>query len=239
MTGRPAPTFAAVAEAVAARGLAAYGGFALAPEERRDGLAEVATIVLVGLAGRRGWTTFAAAAEAGDGAADPLDRWSRRVIDALAGTLGARALYPFGGPPHWPFQRWARRAEPLSVSPLGLLIHPQEGLWRGYRGALAFAAALALPSQPDNASPCESCPARPCLSACPVAAFTAAGYDVAACAAHLGSVAGRPCMEQGCLARRACPVGADRGHAPDQAAFHMRAFLASRRQPQACDAAKD
>jgi hypothetical protein len=61
-----------------------------------------------------------------------------------------------------------------------------------------------------------------------VGAFSADGYDVAACAAHLKSAAGADCMTGGCLARRACPVGAEHRHAPDQAAFTMRAFLQAR-----------
>jgi len=221
--------WAPIVRAVERSGLAAHGAFALADDEREGTLAEVATIALVGLGGRRGWAAFSASLEAEDGGADPLDRWSRRVVDALAAELGARALYPFDGPPHWPFQRWARRAEPMHVSPLGLLIQPREGLWRGYRGALAFAERLAVSPPRAAASPCETCPARPCLSACPVGAFTAAGYDVAACASHLSRPAGRACMEGGCLARRACPVGAEHAHQPAQAAFHMRAFLAARR----------
>jgi hypothetical protein len=221
-------TLAAVVAASERVGLAAHGAFALDDDERKGELADVATIALLGLAGRRGWTTFSGSPEAQDGAADPLDRWSRRVVDALAAGLGARALYPFGGPPHWPFQRWARRAEPMHVSPLGLLIHPVDGLWRGYRGALAFAERLAAPPTRVTVSPCETCVARPCLSACPVGAFTGDGYDVAACAAHLSHPAGRTCMEGGCLARRACPVGAERAHELAEAAFHMRAFLAAR-----------
>jgi hypothetical protein len=220
--------FARVAAAIETSGLAAHGAFALDNGERNGELADVATIALVGLAGRRGWAAFTASPEAEDGGADPLDRWSRRVVGGLAAGLGARALYPFDGPPHWPFQRWARRAAPMHVSPLGLLIHPDDGLWRGYRGALAFAERLAFPPPPATTSPCESCAARPCLSACPVGAFTGAGYDVAACAAHLRRPAGRPCMEGGCLARRACPVGAERAHERAQTAFHMRAFLAAR-----------
>jgi hypothetical protein len=117
----------------------------------------------------------------------------------------------------------------MHVSPLGLLIHPVDGLWRGYRGALAFAESLAVPPIRAAVSPCETCLARPCLSACPVGAFTGASYDVAACAAHLGRAAGRACMEGGCLARRACPVGAERAQEPREAAFHMQAFLAARR----------
>ena len=221
--------WAPIVKTIERRGLAAHGAFALQDDERQGELADVATIALVGLAGRRGWAAFSGSPEAEDRGADPLDRWSRRVVGALATELGARALYPFDGPPHWPFQRWAMRAEPMHVSPLGLLIHPTEGLWRGYRGALAFAERLAVPPVRAAASPCETRLARPCLAACPVGAFTGAGYDVAGCAMHLSDPAGRGCMERGCLARRACPVGAERAHEPTEAAFHMQAFLAARR----------
>ncbi|THD47816.1 MAG: hypothetical protein E7774_03950 [Bradyrhizobium sp.] len=205
------------------------GGFALDAEESRGDLAGVATIALIGLGGENGWVAFANSPEATDGEADPLDRWSLRVVGALAEDLGARPLYPFGGPPHWPFQRWALRAEDLFISPLGLLIHPVYGLWRGYRGALAFAEPIAVPPRPITQSPCERCATRPCLSACPVDAFSAQGYDVAACVTHLRSEAGRPCMERGCLARRACPVGAEHAHGSAQAAFHIAAFLNGQR----------
>lgn len=221
-------TLETIAAAAERAGLAAHGAFALDVEERRGALAGVETIALVGLAGARGWTAFAASPEASDGVADPLDRWSRRVVGALADALGALALYPFGGPPHWPFQRWAKRAEPMHASPLGLLVHPVVGLWRGYRGALAFAEPIVLPSREASQSPCETCTTRACLRACPVGAFAVEGYDVAACAAHLRREAGRACMARGCLARHACPVGADHTHTPAQAAFHMQAFLKAR-----------
>ena len=47
------------------------------------------------------------------------------MIEALARELGGKALFPFGGPPFLPFQRWAQRAEPVHSSPIGLLIHPR------------------------------------------------------------------------------------------------------------------
>ncbi len=218
---------APIAAAIEDRGLAVRGAFALEDADREAGLDGLSAIVLVGAAGARGWDAFAAAPEARDGLADPLDRWSRRVIDALAAELGAMPLYPFGGPPHWPFQRWAMRAESVFASPLGLLIHPVYGLWHSYRGALAFTQPIAS-SPPPSDSPCEACAARPCLTACPVGAFAADGYAVETCAAHLRRPAGRPCMDAGCLARRACPVGAEFAHGPAQAGFHMRAFLAAR-----------
>ena len=217
-----------IVAAIEHRGLAIRGAFALDDADRAAGLDGVAALVLVGAAGARGWDAFAASPEARDGHADPLDRWSRRVVDALAADLGTRALYPFGGPPYWPFQRWAMRAEPVHASPLGLLIHPDYGLWHSYRGALGFAAPIAIEPFERRASPCETCAARPCLSACPVGAFTGQGYDVAACAAHLRAEAGRACMDGGCLARRACPVGVQHRHGGEQARFHMRAFLSAR-----------
>ena len=159
------------------------------------------------------------------GFADPLDRWSRRLIESLARELGGRALFPFGGPPFLPFQRWAQRAEPVHSSPIGLLIHPYYGLWHAYRGAIGFPEELAVPEPAPVPSPCESCTGRWCLKSCPVGAFSSTGYDVAACAGHLRSAAGGDCMDFGCRARRACPVGADHAYGPEQASFLMRAFL--------------
>ncbi|HKX06630.1 MAG TPA: ferredoxin [Stellaceae bacterium] len=183
---------------------------------------------MLGFVGRAQWPAFAASPEASDGRAHPLDRWSRRVIRALAAELGAVALFPFGGPPWLPFQRWAMKAEPVHRSALGMLIHADWGLWHSYRGALAFAERIDLPARANRPSPCDSCAAKPCLAACPVGAFTLERYDVDRCATHLRSVAGRDCIELGCRAREACPVGADHRYGREQASFHMRGFLASR-----------
>jgi hypothetical protein len=206
-------------------GLVARGALRLADDERQTGLEGLTTIVVLGAVGERGWSAFADAPERWDGRPHPLDRWSRRIIDELARICGARALYPFEGPPFWPFQRWAMRAEAVHISPLGLLIHPEYGLWHSYRGALGFAEPFAIPAIERRASPCETCLERPCLTACPVGAFASSGYDVAACAAHLSGKDGRACMDGGCLARRACPIGADRAQGQTQARFHMQAFL--------------
>ncbi len=143
------------------------GGFHVVPE---DGI-DAATILMLGWTGGVQWPVFAASAEYADGRPHPLDRWSRRVVGGLAARFGAVALYPFGGPPWLPFQRWAQRAEPVFPSPIGLLVHPRWGLWHAWRGALAFCDRLALPPPATPANPCLSCPA-PCRAggraACPV-----------------------------------------------------------------------
>jgi hypothetical protein len=206
-------------------GLVPRGAIRLDDGEREGALADIRTIVLAGMAGREGWSAFATSPEARDGFDNPLDRWSRRLIETLARELGAKAFFPFGGPPYWPFQQWARRAEPVHPSPIGILIHPRYGLWHSYRGALGLRDALDIPEPAAVPSPCESCSGRWCLSACPVGAFSAAGYDVAACAGHVKSMAGADCMASGCRARRACPVGSEHAYGAEQANFFMRAFL--------------
>ena len=137
-------------------GLAVRGGF-----HPRDGdgvptcndRRPAATVVLVGNVGTALWPAFAASPEFGDGMAHPLDRWTRRVTSLLAGHVGATGVYPFDGPPHFPFQRWAQRADDVHPSPLGLLVHPEHGLWHAYRAALLFAERIELPERSERAEP--------------------------------------------------------------------------------------
>jgi hypothetical protein len=228
----PSPSLDDLRLAIAAHGLDLRGGF---HPTAHDGVPDLpggrpsATLLLVGNLGAAMWPAFSAAPEFADGAPHPLDRWTRRILDAVAREFGAAALYPFGGPPYLPFQRWAGAAEGLRPSPLGVLIHPDYGLWHAYRGALSFADRLDLPARNQRPRPCDSCQEQPCLSACPVEAFKPSGYDVAGCRDHLAGATGGACREAGCLARIACPVGRAQAYPPAQMAFHMAAFMAAHR----------
>ncbi len=221
-------SFERLATEAAALGLACRGGFHPTAQDQVPPLAGVAagTLVLFGSVGSLQWPFFAAAPEFGDGQADPLDRWSRRLLDELARRHDGKPLYPFEGPPWLPFQRWAQRAEPVHPSPLGILIHPRYGLWHAYRGALVLRARLALPPPARHPHPCESCADQPCLRGCPVDALRAGQTDAAACRDPLRAPRGAPCRLQGCAARRRCPLGAAYAPVAAQAAFHMQAFLA-------------
>jgi len=172
------------------------------------------------------WDIFQNSAEYQDGKADPIDRWSLRVITQLAEQLHATPEFPFGGPPYAPFLDWALQSGRAWQSPVGMLVHDQLGLMVSFRGALRFTDAIDAPLS-DAERPCDSCLDRPCLTACPVGALTADGYDTATCAAHLRVKEGAVCMN-GCLVRRACPysVGARRQDAQNQ--LHMKAFLGER-----------
>lgn len=155
-----------------------------------------------------------------DGRPDPIDRWSRRVIGQLACDIGAKALFPFGGPPYHPFYQWALRTGRVWDSPVRLLVQASQGLMVSFRGALAIKDVVAVP--PPATRPCEACD-KPCLAVCPAGALGAGGYDVPACHAYLAA-GERDCMKSGCLVRRACPLSATYARMPEQSAYHMRQF---------------
>jgi len=210
-------------------GLIVRGAFHPKPMDEVPRLADgssVKTLMIVGNAGPAMWHVFKA--DGGhDGEPDSMNCWTRSVMTKVAGTLGAGVWFPFQGPPYFPFQRWAQRAELVWSSPIGILVHREFGLWHAYRAALGFAQMLELPAPPADESPCLSCREQPCLSTCPVSAFGPEGYAVASCRTHIAGASGEDCLNEGCRARRSCPIGCDFTYEPEQANFHMSAFLAA------------
>ena len=212
-------TYDDIRRRAAGEGLTIFGGFLPEPADAcPDG---TATMLLFAPEEPGFWPRVTATPEFQDEAPDPLDRWSTRVIGALAETAGGRALFPFGGPPYLPFIAWATRTGRAWPSPVGMLVHDRAGLMISIRGAIALPYSIDLPA--TGPRPCETC-AAPCRSACPVDALGPDGYDVAACHAYLDTAPGRDCMELGCKARRACPLSAASGRGPTQSAYHMRQF---------------
>tara|TARA_R110002096_G_scaffold14582_2_gene50635 strand:- start:45445 stop:46092 length:648 start_codon:yes stop_codon:yes gene_type:complete len=169
------------------------------------------------------WAIFKNSVEGTDKAKNPIDRWSLRVISALADEQFARPLFPFGGPPYAPFLDWAKQSGRAFSSPLGMLVHDTYGMMISYRGALAFDQKLQIPA-PPTISPCNTCADKPCLTACPVNAITDAGYNVDRCHQYLDTNAGETCMTQACQIRTACPVSVAVKRDPAHNLLHMRAF---------------
>lgn len=223
----------AIDDALSRQGLIVRGGFRLSADDTRpDALRGPAgSVILIGNAGGGMWPHFQSWLEQLDtDPPNPLDDWSRTVIGPVAAQAGARAVYPFDRP--WlPFQQWAMRAEGLKASPVGILLHPQFGLWHAYRGALLFDGDVdvgnleALRPLQKLSHGCDSCVEKPCLSACPVNAISDGALNVSDCREHVRSADGKTCREAGCIARNACPVGAAFRYPPEQQAFHQHAFM--------------
>ena len=206
-----------------ANGLYILGYFSIAEDEIAVPDLEIQPkmIALVGNAGSSIWPMFSEARVKNP--THSLDEWTKETIDGISRQFGIRAIYPFSGPPFYPFTQWAIRTSTLSQSPIGLTIHPSFGLWHAFRAALLFDERFDLPLE-DKVSPCRDCETRPCLHTCPVDAFSNDGYQFDACLAYVGNGM-NTCRSSGCAARKACPVGRDYHYQPDHASFHMEQLL--------------
>jgi epoxyqueuosine reductase QueG len=181
--------------------------------------------LIVGSGGPAFFDRFARAAEASDGAANPLDRYTRRVVedalDEALDPLGPRRAvhFPFGTRPLIPFQRLGWAAGLGGPGPLGLQIHPTYGAWWAYR-ALAV-VDCALPASRPPGDGCAGCDA-PCVAACPAAAVARTGFVVSACQAR--RLVAEPCRLS-CVARIACVRGPEHRYSEAELAFHMAASM--------------
>jgi epoxyqueuosine reductase len=218
----PQVSLARIEALAAAQQLAVLGGFVCQDE---PGLPEgTRSLLLLGPKEPGYWPHVTAQPEWAEflteNKPDPVDRWSRRAVGGIACDLGARALFPFGGPPYHPFYQWALRTGRVWDSPVRLLVQAEQGLLVSFRGALALKQVVEVPR---GVRPCDTC-ARPCLAACPVAALTATGYDLPACHDFLDRPEGADCMKSGCAVRRACPVSLGYARLPEHSAYHMGTF---------------
>lgn len=223
---------AEIASSLAAHGLILRGGFSFSDNDEAPAGPSgrpARSVLLVGQAGAAPWAYFQAwLSGRADRPKDPLDTWAREVIGAAAEKFGARAVSP-SDRPYMPFQQWAMRAEGLKPSPLGILMHPEYGLWHAYRGALLFDDANIFGPSPAGVADkpvhlCDSCPEKPCMKACPVGAHAGGGFAYEDCLAHVRGPDGGACRDDGCLDRNACPFGTAHRYPIAVQAFHMRAF---------------
>ncbi len=207
-------------------------GLGLPPDE----LARYPRLVLIGHAGRAFWSALKARGLHGS---DPVDTFVQEQVGAWM------ARQP--GEPTW----WLvfPGAAPVGLQALGALAgwhHPSPfwvgvqaewGSWYAYRAVVLVSEPwpLTLPQRAE--SPCLSCAAQPCVSACPAQALSGEPVQhragLQACVDHRLQAAS-PCADR-CLARQACPVGAEHRYTDEQTAYHylqslpaLRAWVAQR-----------
>ena len=101
-------------------------------------------------------------------------------------------------------------------SHMGMLIHPEYGLWLGIR-AILLTTEYIEPTTVTIQSPCGTCIEKPCISSCIGNAVLQSGWDVQRCAqAHLSST---KCHHR-CASRLSCPVGITHRHSLIQHQYH-------------------
>lgn len=194
------------------------------PERRSAALLPGARSILVfGSGGRALWDALVADVRAHPAhlaqEEHPLDAYVRRAVLAADPALGdVRRRWFFAAADaelHLDFRLLASLAGLGGRSRLGLLLHPEFGLWLGLRAAVFLDAALPV-SPPPDPDPCAGCPA-PCIPACPGGAFVDGAWDVGRCSAfHDASAA---CAST-CHSRLACPRGAEHRYPPDELVYH-------------------
>ncbi|MFC6654152.1 hypothetical protein ACFQEX_00670 [Roseibium salinum] len=106
------PAAAKLMDDLAAAGFLYLGGFAVEGDStvpRLSGGKAPGALFLIGSTGPSLWPHLTRSPEFRDGAPDPLDRYTKRILSASAIDYGFEALFPFEGPPYHPFQQWALR----------------------------------------------------------------------------------------------------------------------------------
>src|SRR5450631_1053230 len=137
----------------------------------------------------------------------PIDQLVREIVghaDAALGGVVHRWFFAAAETDvHLDFRVLGHLAGLGGRSRLGLLLHPEYGLWVGLRAACFVAEALPA-TGPDQSDPCAGCPGY-CVEACPGGAFPDGTWDVDRCAEFHHEAA---TCRTSCRSRMACPKGA-------------------------------
>lgn len=171
----------------------------LAPERHERQL------ILFGHAGRRLWECVQAQ---GIHTAHPIDDYSVRTVTAwLTQALPqARARVVFPGTQRVGLQRLGALAGWHRAAPFMVGIDSVWGSWFAYRCVILTDTVLPVSPPIDNGYPCDTCRDKPCITACPVGALAGGHFNLSTC--NAGRLADGSGCALHCLARSACPVGA-------------------------------
>jgi len=186
------------------------------PAHMRDAAMDgFAQLILIGNAGPAlGRAALAAAMDP----THPIDAFSVDVVSQWLDTVPGGAIRSVRYPGETPvgLQALGALAGWHHPSPFMVGIQPRWGTWFAYRVAVLANTALTATPPLQTRSPCDSCAQRPCVRACPAKAMAQGAFSLDACLRWRRSP-GSSC-EQTCVARLACPVGAE--HRYDNAQIH-------------------
>ena len=177
-------------------------------------------LILIGHRGRDLWNSLK---QRGMHGADPLDQFvAERVAAWMAGPLHGHAWrLVFPGTHPVGLQRLGALAGWHQPSPFWVGVDAEWGSWFAYRAVVLADTHLALAPRRELQSPCVACIAKPCIEACPVGALASertGAWRLQTCL-DFRKQAASPCQDR-CLARNACPVGAEHRYTQEQVAYH-------------------
>lgn len=229
MSKKPAvdPVFASLA----AQGLNLHAVFSLAslPPEVLDTLAltddereRFRQLILIGHRGRDLWNTLQKRGMHGE---HPIDEFVTECVAAwMTGPLQGHAwCQVFPGAHPVGLQRLGALAGWHHPSPFWVGVDAEWGSWFAYRAVVLADTQLALTPRRELPSPCDSCADKPCIAACPAGALASertGSWRLQTCL-DFRKRPQSPCEDR-CLARNACPVGAEHRYAEEQVAYHYR-----------------
>lgn len=180
-------------------------------------------LILIGHGGRRLWERVCAERSVSE---HPIDEFVVRTVTAWFGAVAPgralRIVYP--GPTPVGLQQLGLLAGWHHPAPFMVGVDAEWGPWWAYRAAVLADTGFRASQPVDRDSPCLACASRPCIAACPAGAMDDGDFALATCLAFRRRAAS-PCALT-CLARLACPVGAEHRYDPAQLAHSYGQSLA-------------
>ena len=181
-------------------------------------------LLLMGHGGRRLWEVVSPMVERG-AVADPIDTFTNTaLIRFFAEVLpGVAYCIVYPGSSLVPLQQLGKLVGWHHDSPVKVGVNAQWGSWFAYRALVLVDASLPVTPKIESVPPCSVCRDKVCLNACPGRAVTARAFDVNRCIAYRKLDEGQ-CRAR-CMARLACPVGAEHRYSDAQLTYHYGCSL--------------
>jgi epoxyqueuosine reductase len=195
------------------------------------------SVILVGFAGRKFWEMLQGFLKENPEFRDTREDWIDdytilRFMHAATILEDKKANYemafPFGsGGFSLDFSKLGELGGVGVRSLMGILIHPEYGLWISLRGTIITDLEFNQYDEPlSYFNPCPHC-SKPCISACPANTVSENGWDYTTCMKF--RLSDNTCRDN-CASRRACPFGKEHQYSEEQLAHHHKFVLRSVRK---------
>lgn len=173
-------------------------------------------LILLAHGGSRLWQALATNGLAAD---NPVDDFSIKIARAFFTQhhpdLNYEIIYP--GPAPIGLQQLGHLAGWHHDSPFKVGVNKHWGSWYAYRAVVLTDSAFTPTLNTDLQSPCTNCTEKFCITACPAGACDR-DFELMKCI-NFRKQPASPCRNQ-CLARLACPAGAEHRYSDAQVHYH-------------------